>query len=346
MRPTERIVPIGFTMPFPEMSGADPVDVSSAFRGPRLRITRVHTVNRLVDTIAAGAIWDAAQRRRREKTDRARDDGRLIGDDVTEQVARHDDTVECAGVLNHQHGRRVDEVVSDLQLGELLCHHLRHDLTPQTRRRKHIRLVERPHRQGWVRLHSQVSREADDALDLRARVDLRVPGDSVTSILLALAKVQTTRQLADDVEVGAAADVGLERGDFDERVGCEVARPQVAVGLHLLAQLQDALFGAHGAGTPFGAADGAEEDGVCGFGGGEGFGCEGGAVSIDGALGGWLVVARNGVGSADGILTPPRRCSWKLKWPTLGRTASTTLRICEDSVRWCLCEVELRRCSP
>jgi len=195
-----------------------------------------------------------------------------------------------------------------------------------------------------------VSREAGDALNLRAGVDLGIPGESITGILLALAKVQSTGQLADDVEVGAAADVGLEGGDIDERVRGEVAGPQVAVSLHLLAELEDALLGADGAGAPFWAADGAEEDGVGGFGGGEGFGCEGGAMGIDGALREGSVIARKGAvegfGSAVEILTPPRRCSWKLKWPTLGRAASTTLRTCEDSVRSVLCGIELRRCSP
>lgn len=241
-------------------------------------------MNRLVDTIAARAIWDTAQRRGREKTDGTGDDGCLVGDDVTEEVAGDNDTVERTRVLNHQHGCRVNEVVSELELRELLLHHLRHNLTPQPRRGKHVRLVERPHRQGWVGLHSQVTSKTGNALNLRAGVDLSIPGSSITCILLALTKVQTTRQLTDDVEVGATADIGLERGDLDERVGGEVAGAEVAVGLHLLAELQDALLGADGAGAPFWAADGAEEDGVSGFGGREGFGCEGSAVGIDGAL--------------------------------------------------------------
>lgn len=130
-----------------------------------------------------------------------------------------------------------------------------------------------------------MSSEAGNTLNLRARVDLSIPRNSITSILLPFPKVQTTSQLTDDVEVGAAADVSLERGDVDEGVGGEVAGAKVTVGLHLLAELEDALLGADGAGAPFWAADGAEEDGVGGFGGAEGFGCEGGAVGVDGALG-------------------------------------------------------------
>ena len=49
-------------------------------------------------------------------------------------------------------------------------------------------------------------------------------------------------------------------------------------------QLQQALLGADGAGAPFRTADSAQEDGIGGFGGGEGFICEGGAGVVDGAL--------------------------------------------------------------
>ena len=58
----------------------------------------------------------------------------------------------------------------------------------------------------------------------------------------------------------------------------------VAVGDEFFAQREDALFRADGAGAPFGAADGAEEDGVGGLGGGQGAGGQGFAVGVDGAL--------------------------------------------------------------
>lgn len=288
------------------------------------------TVDWLVDTVAAAAVWDAAEGSRGEKADGARDDGRLVGDDVTKQVASDNDAVQGTRVLDHQHGGRVDKVVANLQLRELVRHDLSHDLAPQTRRRQHVCLVERPDRERRVGLQGQVCGEAHDALDLGAGVRLGVPGVAVAGVLLALAEVQAAGQLADDVEVGAAADLGLERRDVDERLGREVARAQVAVRRHLLAQLQDALLRAHGARAPFGAADGAQEDGVGGFGGLEGFGCEGDAVGVDGALREGMsarVALEGGIEEGkSGVRTPPRRCSWKLKWPTLGRVASSTLR--------------------
>lgn len=105
----------------------------------------------------------------------------------------------------------------------------------------------------------------------------------------ALAKVDAAGELADDDEVGAAADAGLERGRVDEGVRGKEARAQVAVGAHLLAQPQDALLWADGAGAPFGAADGAEEDCRGGLGGGEGLIGEGAAGGVDGAPGEGIV---------------------------------------------------------
>jgi hypothetical protein len=101
----------------------------------------------------------------------------------------------------------------------------------------------------------------------------------------AVAEIDTSRQLTDDDEVGAPADFCLEGGPLYERVGSEAARPQVAVGVQLLAQSQEALLRADGRrGTPFGTTNGAQEHGVGGFCGVEGLLSEGLAVSINGSL--------------------------------------------------------------
>jgi hypothetical protein len=66
---------------------------------------------------------------------------------------------------------------------------------------------------------------------------------------------------------------------------CKAAGAQVAVGAELLAQLQDALLRADGRrGAPFGPADGAEEDGVGGFGSREGLVGQGVVVDFDRGL--------------------------------------------------------------
>lgn len=210
------------------------------------------TVNRLVDTVhLALAVRDARQTRAGQQTQRARNHTRFIRDNVTEQVAGDDDAVQLAGVLNHDHRRRVDQLVVELQLRELLRDDLGNDLAPQTARSKNICLVERPDGQRRVMLQGQMRGKTGDPLDLRAGVWFSVQRVAVAGVLLALAKVNPARQLSDDVEVDIAANVSLQRRDIDQRWRGEIARSEVAKGAHFLAQLQQALLGPHSAGAPF-----------------------------------------------------------------------------------------------
>lgn len=127
------------------------------------------TVDGLVNAIAlALSVWNAAQRCRGQQTQRARDNTGFVGDDVAKQVAGNDDAVEGSGVLDHDHGSRVDQLVAELELGELLLHNLRHDLPPQSRGGENIGLVQRPDRCWWVLGKSQVCGEAGNSLDLVA----------------------------------------------------------------------------------------------------------------------------------------------------------------------------------
>jgi hypothetical protein len=142
-------------------------------------------------------------------------------------------------------------VVTNRELGVLLLHDLSDNLAPETRSSENIGLVQRPDGKGRVVLQSEVGSEANDTLDLVTRVGLSVHGVSGTVVLLALAEVDTTGQLTDDVEVDTAADIGLEGGALDQRGSGEVARAKVTKCAHLLAQLQDTLLRADGAGAPF-----------------------------------------------------------------------------------------------
>lgn len=111
------------------------------------------TVNRLIDTVdLVLAIGDTAQTGRGQQTQRARDDTGLITDDIAEQVARNDNTVQLAGVLDHEHGCGVDQVVSELQLRELLLQDFSHGLAPQTTRCQDVGLVQTPDGERWVML--------------------------------------------------------------------------------------------------------------------------------------------------------------------------------------------------
>ena len=240
----------------------------------------------LVDAVAlALAVGDAAEGRRGEQADGAGDDRGLVGDDVAEQVAGDDDTVEGAGVLDQQHGGAVDQLVLELQLGELPADDLGDGLAPEARGGEHVGLVEGPDLGGRVLGQGEEAGEAGDALNLGAAVGLGVAGVAGTVVLGAVAEVDAAGKLADDDEVGTAADLGLERGAVDEGVGGEVARAQVAVGAELLAELQETLLGADGGGgAPFGTADGAEEDGISSLGGVEGLVGEGVIVLVNGSL--------------------------------------------------------------
>ena len=93
--------------------------------------------------------------------------------------------------------------------------------------------------------------EPRDALDLVAVVGLRVAGVAGAVVFCARAKVDSAGELADEGEAHVAADRLFERGDGDEGGGGEEAGAEVAEGGELLAEFEEALFGADGAGAPF-----------------------------------------------------------------------------------------------
>lgn len=209
-------------------------------------------MDRLVDTVdTALAVRNTAQTGTGQETQRAGDNTSLVADDITEEVAGDNDTVELAGVLDHEHGSGVDQVVTDLDLRELIGHDLSDDLAPQTASSQNIGLVQTPHGERGVVLQGQVTGQAGDALDLSARVGLGVHGESGAVVLLALTEVDTTSKLTDDVEVDTTADLGLQWGALDQRGSGEVARTQVTEGAHLLTEAQKSLLGTDSTSAPF-----------------------------------------------------------------------------------------------
>jgi len=79
----------------------------------------------------------------------------------------------------------------------------------------------------------------------------------------AVTKVNTARQLAHDGEVSASAHLGLEWRQFNQRLGCEAARTEVAIGAKLFAELEETLLRTHGRRwAPFRPTDRAKQDGV------------------------------------------------------------------------------------
>lgn len=173
----------------------------------------------LVDAVAlALTVGRCGEGSTGEEAEGAGDDGGLVGDDVAEQVAGDNHTVESAGVLHHQHGGGVDEVVAELQLGELLLHDLSHGLAPQTAGGHDVGLVERPDGRGRVLGQSEVCSETSDTLNLVAGVRLSVERVAAAVVLFTLAEVDTASKLADDVEVDATANLSLEGRAVDKGV--------------------------------------------------------------------------------------------------------------------------------
>lgn len=183
----------------------------------------------LVDTVAqALAVWHTAQAGAGEKAQTSRDDGGFVGNDVAEEVGGDDDAVEGARVLDHDHGRRVDELVLEFQLGEFLLHGLGEDAAPESARGEHVGLVQAPDLAGRGLCEGQVCPEAGDAFDLLARVGLAVLGEFVLAVgrvaFDPVAEVDATREFADDHEVGALAHFLLQGRARGQRRGREKAR--------------------------------------------------------------------------------------------------------------------------
>lgn len=242
------------------------------------------TVDGLVNTITlALAVRNAAQASTGQQANAAGDNTSLVADDVAKEIASDDNTVKTSGVLDENHGSAIDELVLDLEIRELAFKRLRHDLAPQTAGGQHIRLVQGPN----LLLASATGHEASqtsNTFDLGAGVGFRVPGRAGAVVFLALAKVDAARQLADNDNVGATADLRLEGRGVNEGVRGKEAWAQVTVCSHLFAQLQKALFRSDGASAPFRAANGTEKNGIGGVCGSEGFICEGASGSVNGAL--------------------------------------------------------------
>lgn len=232
----------------------------------------IRTMDRLVDTIALGAVRNGAQTGTGQQANAAGNHTGLVADDVTKQIAGYHHAVEATRVLDHDHGSTVDELVLDRQIREFFFKRLIHDLAPQTASSKDIGLVQRPDL-GLATAASQEASQASHTLNLSSGIGLCVPGIAGSIVFFALTKIEATRELSNNDKVCAAAHLGPERRVLDESFGSEEARAEVSVRAHLLSQPQQALLWTNSTGTPFGASNGTEENGVGGIGSGESFVC-------------------------------------------------------------------------
>ena len=177
----------------------------------------------------------------------------------------------------------------ELDVGVLRVHFFR-DLSPQTRRVEHVRLVDAA--DSSAALAGDVERRLHDPPDLVLVVGQRVRRfpNAVLRLCVPHAEVQAAGQFTDDDEVEVPGLVAA----FGERAGIrqfreQVCRSQVRVEPELLADLQEACF------RPFFgrelvpgrrhrvAADRAHEDCVRRFCVGDRLLCQRFAVQVDGA---------------------------------------------------------------
>lgn len=88
-------------------------------------------MRRLVDAVALAPIRNATQRCTRQHAQRPDHAPGLVRQHITKRVVRVDDAVEHPGVLAHQHGQRVGQLMLELDVRELVCKDLRRDFPPE-----------------------------------------------------------------------------------------------------------------------------------------------------------------------------------------------------------------------
>ena len=108
-------------------------------------------------------------------------------------------TSKSAGLADQVHRAGVDQHVRQRDVGELLRHHARGHLAPQTRRLEHVGLVDGA--ELLAAAARDARRGADDALDLGDGVDAGVAGAVAVAHLVA--EVDAAGQLAHDQQVDA-----------------------------------------------------------------------------------------------------------------------------------------------
>mmetsp|Transcript_635 Transcript_635/g.1345 ORF Transcript_635/g.1345 Transcript_635/m.1345 type:complete len:399 (-) Transcript_635:85-1281(-) len=204
-------------------------------------------------------------RRRRQHAERAHQHGGLVGEDVAEDVARHDN-VELLGVADELHGGVVHVHVAQLDLG-VLGVLLDHHVPPQLAHVEHVGLVHAAH------LVSALGRDVEGHLGdpphlalLVAHVVEPEPLPVLGGDALGLPEVDVARQLAHDHDVHPRHHLGLEGGRVDE-LRQHRRRTQVREQAERLAHAEEAGLWPQFARilVPLRSADGGKEDRVTGL---------------------------------------------------------------------------------
>ena len=234
-------------------------------------------MDRLVHADAAGR----AERGAGQHAHRAGQHGGFVGEDVAEHVLGDDD-VKRGGVADQVHGAGVDEAVFEGDVG-VIGREFFGDFAPHAGGVEDVGLVDGGEQAAAGA--GGLEAEADDPLDLLLAVGERVHRVALSVLppaALRLAEVDAAGEFAQHDHVDLFDGFALERGAVGEE-GEHLHRADVGEEAEALAQAEDGLLGAHGGGrvVPFGAADGAEEDGVLRAAHFQGFVAQGDAVGVD-----------------------------------------------------------------
>ena len=108
---------------------------------------------------------------------------------IPKHVLGQEHPIELPRIRDHDHRRRIHQLVIKLELWVLLLHDFRHRFPPQSRGRKDIRLVDGVHGERRIRGECDLACDASDALYFGDGVDRRVPCYSFCIRLLPVPKV-------------------------------------------------------------------------------------------------------------------------------------------------------------
>ncbi|MNS68679.1 hypothetical protein D3C72_1019640 [compost metagenome] len=194
----------------------------------------------LVQALAAGI-----QRRRRQHADRTGQHGGFVRQDVAEQVAGHDD-IELARVAHQLHGGVVDIHVRQLHV-RILARHFNDDVAPELGRLQHIGLVHAA--QLLVALAGRFEADARNAAHFGFGVAHGVVAFAFArehaigrrTNAARRAEIDVACQFADDQDVQAGHDLGLQRRGAGQ-LGIQDGGTQVGEQAQRLAQAQNGLL--------------------------------------------------------------------------------------------------------
>src|SRR6185437_5498850 len=171
-------------------------------------------MNGLVHPWSSAVDSRMAQRRRSEHSDRACENGCLIGENVAEHVLRHDH-VECRRPEDDIHREGIDEAMLQLHAGKFVTNYSRRHFAPESRRLQDIRLVDRCHQSAP--LESGTRSNSYDRRSLIRRVRCRIGGPLTTSgaagdrLQLLLSEINPASELADKNDIRSGKYLRPER---------------------------------------------------------------------------------------------------------------------------------------